>query len=183
LTVVLVIDFGNEAVLAGWIAPYTLAVMPGASATVMVGLYWGGLAAGRVAMPLVLARISKLVLLGLASTTTALGFAAVSVAPTPLLLALFVLGTGLALSPVAPTTLSVAGDRYERNTGTVFGLLLSIGQLGGMVLPWSVARVASGAGFRSGMLVSCGCGIVMALLTWSLAARVRRARPPAGTSR
>jgi MFS family permease len=183
LTVVLAIDFGNEAVMAGWIAPYTLAVMPGASATVMVGLYWGGLAAGRVAMPYVLARHSKLVLLGLASSMAALGFAAISVAPTPPALAVFVLGTGLALSPVAPTTLSVAGDRYERNTGAVFGLMLSLGQLGGMFLPWSVARVAGGAGFRSGMLVSCGCGIVMALLTWHLAGRVRHARPPAGESR
>ena len=45
-------------------------------------------------------------------------------------------------SPASPSrpwrrpTLSVAGDRYERNTGAVFGLLLSLAQFGGMIIPW-----------------------------------------------
>ena len=93
--------------------------------------------------------MSKLVLLGFASSLAAGGFAAISVAQTPLILGGVVLLTGLAISPMAPTALSVAGDRYERNTGAVFGLMLSLGQLGGMIIPWSVARVASAAGFRS----------------------------------
>jgi MFS transporter, FHS family, glucose/mannose:H+ symporter len=180
LAVVLIIDFGNEAVMAGWIAPYTLAAVPPASPTAMVGLYWGALVAGRVMTPFVLARISKLVLLGLASFAAAAGFAAISTARTPVTLALAVLLTGLAIAPMAPTTLSVAGDRYQKNTGAVFGLLLSLGQLGGMILPWSVARVAVMAGFRAGILVSCGSGVLMTLLLWSLVVRTRRAAASAG---
>ena len=83
--------------------------------------------------------------------------------------------TGLAISPMAPTALSVAGDRYERNTGAVFGLLLSVAQLGGMIIPWLVARVAGRAGFRAAILVSCGCGVIMDVLIWSMVLRSRRA--------
>jgi nitrate/nitrite transporter NarK len=68
---------------------------------------------------------------------------------------------------------------YQKHTGAVFGLLLSLGQLGGMILPWSVARVAGTAGFRAGILVSCGSGLVMTLLLWSLVARSRGAASPA----
>jgi nitrate/nitrite transporter NarK len=182
LAILLILDFGNEAVMAGWIGPYTLAVMPPASATTMVGLYWGGLAGGRILTPFVLARVSKLVLLAFASSLAACGFAGISAAQTPLTLGAAVLLTGLALSPMAPTTLSVAGDRYERNTGVVFGLLLSVGQLGGMIIPWSVARVAGGAGFRAGILVACASGTAMTLLIWSLVRRGRRAAMPAGGS-
>jgi MFS family permease len=180
LTLVLIIDFGNEAVMAGWIAPYTLAAVPQASATVMVGLYWGALAAGRLVTPFVLARISKLVLLGTASAAAAAGFAAISIARTPLTLGVAVLLTGLAIGPMAPTTLSVAGDRYQKNTGAVFGLLLSLGQLGGMIFPWSVARVAATTGFRAGVLVSCAGGVLMTLILCSLVARSRPAAVPAG---
>lgn len=174
LILLLILDFGNEAVMAGWIAPYTLAAVPRASATMMVGLYWGALAVGRMLMPFVLARMSKLMLLGFASSLAAAGFAAISVAATPLTLGIVVLLTGLAISPMAPTALSVAGDRYERNTGAVFGLLLSVAQLGGMIIPWLVARVAGQAGFRAAILVSCGCGVTMAVLIWSMVLRSRR---------
>jgi MFS family permease len=183
LTFLLIIDFGNEAVMAGWIAPYTLSAVPQASATLMVGLYWGALAAGRLLMPFVLVRMSKLVLLGIASSAATAGFAAISTARTPFTLGLAVLLTGLAIAPMAPTTLSVAGDRYPRNTGAVFGLLLSLGQLGGMILPWSVARVAVTAGFRSGILVSSAAGVLMTVLLWSLVARNRRPAAPAGALR
>jgi MFS family permease len=183
LMLVLIIDFGNEAVMAGWIAPYTLTAVPEASATVMVGLYWGALAAGRLVTPFVLVRTSKLVLLAIASSAATAGFAAISTARTPFTLGLAVLLTGLAIAPMAPTTLSVAGDRYPKHTGAVFGLLLSLGQLGGMILPWSVARVAVTTGFRSGILVSCAGGVLMTVLLWWLVARSHRPAAPAGTLR
>ena len=171
LVVVLVIDFGAEAVMAGWIAPYALAAVPLASPTTMLGFYWGALASGRMLMPLALARMTKLVLLATAASVAALGLLAISAARTPLSLALWVAVTGLALSPIAPTTLSVAGDRYEQRTGTIFGVLLAIGQLGAVIMPWSVARVAGASGFRTGMLVPCACAIVMAAVLWWLARR------------
>jgi hypothetical protein len=55
-------------------------------------------------------------------------------------------------------------------------VLLAVGQLGAIIMPWSVARVAGASGFRAGMLVSCACGVVMAAVLWRLATRRGRAR-------
>ena len=136
MILLLILDFGNEAVMAGWIAPYTLAAVPRASATMMVGLYWGALAVGRMLMPFVLARMSKLCCSDSRRRSPRRASLPSASQRTPLTLGIVVLLTGLAISPMAPTALSVAGDRYERNTGAVFGLLLSLGQLGGMIIPW-----------------------------------------------
>jgi hypothetical protein len=38
--------------------------------------------------------------------------------------------TSLSLAGVYPTTLAMAGDRYQRFAGTVFGTLFSVGALG-----------------------------------------------------
>jgi hypothetical protein len=69
---------------------------------------------------------------------------------------------GLALGPMGPTILSVAGDRYRRGTGAVFGVMLSLGQIGSVVLPWSVAQVARASGFRTAMLVPVAAAVAFA---------------------
>jgi hypothetical protein len=52
-----------------------------------------------------------------------------------------------------------------------------------MILPWSVARVAVTAGFRSGILVSCAGGVLMMVLLWGLVARSHRPAAPTGALR
>jgi hypothetical protein len=54
---------------------------------------------------------------------------------------------------LAPTLVSIAGDRYPRQMGTVIGLLLSTGQTGSTLLPWITGRVAVSGAFRVAMLV------------------------------
>ena len=53
---------------------------------------------------------------------------------------------GLSYGPIFPTTLAIAGDRYSKRAGTVFGLLFSIALIGGMMLPWAVGQVSQNAG-------------------------------------
>jgi hypothetical protein len=48
------VEFGVEAILAGWSAAYALATLPGVNAALVVVLYWAGLCAGRVCAPLAL---------------------------------------------------------------------------------------------------------------------------------
>jgi fucose permease len=175
LTVLLILDFGNEAVAAGWIATYTLGVLPGAPGTVMVGVYWGSLMAGRLLSPFVLARMAKLPFLVVASSLVTVGFVAISVAPSAWTLGLAVMLTGLAVAPVAPTIIAVGGDRYERNTGAVFGVMLSLGQLGGVVTPYTVGVVAQATTFRHAMLVPAVSSLVTTVL---IAWLWRRTRPP-----
>ena len=164
----LVLEFGDEAVMAGWTAAFTIAVFPGASGGLIVGLYWAALCLGRLLTPLVLARAPKLVVVLVASLTTATAIAAMAWSPTTTVLAIAVVIAGLAVGPMAPTIVSVAGDRYPRQMGAAIGLLLSVAQLGGMVLPWLTGRATIAYGYRAGLVVpalaalgiACGTALV-----------------------
>lgn len=173
LTVLLILDFGTEAVAAGWIATYTLGVLPGVPATAMVGVYWGALMVGRLLSPLLLARFEKLPFLVVASALVALGFVTIAASVSGAALTVAVALTGLALAPIAPTVIAVGGDRYERNTGAVFGLMLALGQLGGVIIPYAVGTVARYATFRQAMLVPALVALTMCVLTFALWRRTR----------
>jgi len=61
--------------------------------------------------------------------------------------------TSASLAGVYPTALAIAGDRYQRFAGTVFGTLFSVGALGGMALPSALGHLSEAAGLRTGMVV------------------------------
>ena len=79
-------------------------------------------------------------------------------APGWLAIGPFVIGFSIAL--IVPTTLALAGDRYPGNTGALFGLLLTLLQVGGIALPATIGFVSDRAGLRPGLSVvvlSCLC--------------------------
>ena len=53
---------------------------------------------------------------------------------------------------LSEATLAIAGDRYSERAGTVFGLLISIALMGGMLLPWTVGQVSQRLSLRAGMM-------------------------------
>jgi len=167
------VEFGVEAILAGWSAAYALATLPGVNASLVVVLYWAGLCAGRVSTPLALRRRSKLVTLGVAAGLTALAVACIASASTWNALAVSVFAAGFSVGPLAPTIIAVAGDRYPQQSGLVIGVLISVAQLGAVLLPWIAGRVAIYQGFRAAMLVPVAAAIALALSAGAL--RVRRA--------
>ena len=134
----------------------------------MTGLYWSALMLGRLAGPAIHARMGKLPIVSAAAVVVALAFGGVSLAPDARALGVVVALLGLALGPMAPTVLSVAGDRYTRGTGTVFGVMLSLGQIGSVALPWTVARVAAASGFRTAMLVPAAAAALLAFAAGGL---------------
>jgi hypothetical protein len=79
--------------------------------------------------------------------------------------------TSLAMSAVFPTTLAIAGDRYRRYAGSVFGFLFTIANFGGMLFPWALGRVSQAGGVRLGMIVP----LVGTLAVAGLAVVVKRA--------
>ena len=176
LIALLALEFGDEAVLAGWTAAFAIAVFPTTTGAIFVGAYWAGLCAGRLLAPLLLARAAKLVVVLGASTTTAIAVCAMALAPTPLALGITVFVAGLAVGPMAPTIVSVAGDRYPRQMGAAIGLLLSVAQLGGIMLPWLTGRVTVAYGYRAGMVVPALAALGVAIGT-ALAWRARARRP------
>jgi fucose permease len=174
IIVLTAIEFGVEAVMAGWSAAYALAVLPAASGGAVVASYWGGLAAGRIGAPAVLSRRSKTTTVALGAMLTMAGVAIVGLARSSggIMSGAFV--AGLALGPLAPTLISVAGDRYPERTGLAIGAVISLGQIGGATLPWITGRVAIAAGFRLALVVPLAAALAIAGGATSL--RLRRDR-------
>jgi fucose permease len=175
LIALLSLEFGDEAVMAGWTAAFTIAVFPGASGGVMLALYWGGLCLSRLCAPIVLSQTPKLIVVLGASTAAGLAIVAMALAPSIAALGVAVFIAGLAVGPLAPTIVSVAGDRYPRQMGAAIGLLLSIAQIGGMVLPWLTGRATIAYGYRAGLVVPALAAFGVAagtVLAWQ--ARSRR---------
>ena len=175
LITLLAIEFGLEAVLAGWSAAYALAVLPPGRASMIVAAYWGGLCLGRSATPAVLARASKLTTITAAAAVVAAAVGSMALAPSAAWLMASALAAGIAVGPLAPTLIAVAGDRYPRRTGLVIGVLLSVAQIGGIVMPWTVGRAAILAGFRVALMVPVAGAVLLA--AGATLARVRRAAP------
>ncbi len=174
LIALLAIEFGLEAVLAGWTAVYALAVLPVARGSLVVAAYWGGLCLGRSATPAVLARASKLTTVTVGASFAAIAVGGMAGASSPALLMAAAFAAGLAVGPLAPSIIAIAGDRYPRRTGLAIGVLLSVAQLGGIVLPWVVGRAAILAGFRTAMIVPVAAAGMLAAGAM-IAARARHA--------
>jgi fucose permease len=172
IIVLTAIEFGVEAVMAGWSAAYALAVMPTVAGGAVVVAYWGGLAAGRALGPLVLRVRSKptTVAIGALLAVTGSGIIASARSGTALLAGAAL--AGIALGPLAPTLISVAGDRYPKRTGLAIGAVISLGQIGGVTLPWITGRTAIAAGFRGAMLVPMVASLT--ILAGAVTLRVRR---------
>ncbi len=153
LIALIALEFGTEAIFGGWSAVYAIAVVPEAPPSVIIGLFWGGVCLARALAPLALARFAKREVVTMAASVAALGTIGMATASAVLPLAAATFVVGLALGPLAPTLISIAGDRYPRQMGTVIGPLLSAGQTGSTLLPWITGRVAVSDGFRAAMLV------------------------------
>ncbi|HEX7085195.1 MAG TPA: MFS transporter [Vicinamibacterales bacterium] len=178
LIVLLSLQFGTEAVLAGWTAAYTIAVVPGASGALMVGLYWGGLCISRAAAPLILARVPKLIVVLAGALLVAASVTGLALAESAARLAAAAFAAGIGVGPLSPTIVAVTADRYPGRIGSVLGLLLSVAQVGAVVLPWLTARATIAAGYRGGLLVP----ILSALAIAAGAALVWRGRHVAHAS-
>lgn len=182
LVLLLALDFGVEAVLAGWTGAYAISILPGVSSGFVIALYWSGLCAGRLLAPWVLVRSPKLVVVLGGSLLVAASVGGMAMTTTLPLLVVAVTAAGFGIGPLAPTIVAVAGDRYPQRTGAVLGLLLSLAQVGGMLLPWVLARVATASSLRVALLVPLAGALGIAAgaaLTWrqraAKAAVIRRA--------
>ena len=151
---ILFFESGNEASIGGWTSTYVNgAGYSPRAATLALAAYWAALMLSRILAARMLHAFAKSSLVAWSATISLIGCA---ILLTAHLFWFFMLGTaliGLSYGPIFPTTLAIAGDRYSKRAGTVFGLLFSIALIGGMLLPWAVGQVSQQFGLRLGMLV------------------------------
>lgn len=178
---ILFLESGNEASIGGWTSTYVNgAGYSPRTATLALAAYWAALMLSRIAAARLLAGLGKSQLVAASAVLSLVGCA---ILLTSHLLGFLIAGTaliGLSYGPVFPTTLAIAGDRYSKRAGTVFGLLFSIALLGGMLLPWAVGQTSQQLGLRMGMLVPGvgAIGITVFSITLMLRERTVQASKP-----
>ena len=144
---------GNEASMAGWTSSFLLASgLSASAATWSLSSHWLGLILSRA---LFSSRVDRAK--GPAVERSAVAGAVLLLllvtASSPVALAVGPFAVGMAIALVMPTALALAGERMSGNPGTLFGILLTLAQIGGMVLPASIGLVADRAGVRLGLSV------------------------------
>lgn len=163
---VMFMESGNEAVLAGWTSTYVGTAGAAAQlATWILAGYWAGLMLGRFSATRLLRRFRDIQLVLLSAAASVVGCAILLAGHAIALLAAAVFFVGFAQSAIYPTTLAMIGDRYARYAGTVFGVLFAIGLAGGAVFPWATGHISQVSSVRAGMVLplagACAVGLAM----------------------
>ena len=163
----LFIESGNEAVLAGWTSTYVGKAGAGAQlATWILAGYWAGLMLGRFCATRLLRHFRDVQLVLLSALGAMAGCAVLLGLWSVPGLAAVVVFTGFTQSAIFPTTLAMVGDRYRRYAATAFGVLFAIGLAGGAVFPWAVGHISEARSVRTGMvlLLAGACAVVATVL-------------------
>jgi fucose permease len=89
---------------------------------------------------------------------------------------------GLSFAAIYPTVLAMAADRYQRQAGTIFGLLFAVGLIGGMLFPWAIGHISQRFGVRYGMLLPLLGAVAISILVMVTAAPGERPSRPQSAS-
>jgi fucose permease len=153
---------GTEASMAGFTSTYLVAVgFTPAAATWALAAHWVGLIVGRLVFAGRVDRdkLRSIMVAALGSAAAILALVAPSWSP---ILAAAPFATGVAIAIIVPTTLALGGERYPRNAGTLFGMLLTVAQVGGITFPAILGVTAEAAGVRAAMLIAVINNLVIA---------------------
>jgi len=174
LAAVLFFEAGNESSIGGWVSSFAGSLgVDATTATWVLAGFWAAMTAGRLLATWLLEHIGKTQLVLASAAGSVAGCALVLAARSIAGLAAGAALAGLCFAAVFPTILGIAGDRYPQLSGTVFGLLFSVGLLGGMCFPWAIGHLGTWFGMRQGLLLP----LASATLICALAARIRSPGP------
>ena len=163
---------GNESSIGGWTSTYvgTLGA-PAQTATWILAGYWGALMVGRMLAAQLLKQMTKTRLVLISAIGSAIGSAVMLASQSVPIVAVGAMIVGLSFAAIYPTTLAIAADRYQRQAGTIFGLLFAVGLLGGMLFPWALGQISQQVGVRSGMVLPLIGSIAIAVISFQIADR------------
>ncbi|HSW42222.1 MAG TPA: MFS transporter [Patescibacteria group bacterium] len=139
-----------EAGVTSWLVAY-LAEEPMSVAALALGLFWAGLAAGRLVASRIADRLHPVSFAAFCGLASALALAAaIAGPPGPLRIALF-MATGFAFGPVYPMIMTVAGMLVPHRAAAVSGTLTAAAIAGSVVYPPLMGLMSGRAGLGAGM--------------------------------
>jgi fucose permease len=156
-----------EAGVTSWLVGY-LVEEPMSVATLALGLFWAGLAGGRLVASRIADRFDPIAFAATCAFASALALvAAVAGPPGALRIALFV-ATGFAFGPVYPMIMTVAGSLLPHRAAAVSGALTAAGVVGSVTYPALMGVISELAGLGAAMVgaallaASSGCAVIVA---------------------
>jgi fucose permease len=163
----LLLYVGTETGIGGWTATYmerTTTIGAAAAALVTSG-FWLALTGGRVAGALIGARVSGGVLLRLSLAGALAGAVLLVLSPgNAALTVVAVLLIGFCFGPIFPTALSIVTATFRRAPGTAASVVVAMGSLGGMLLPWAQGALLESRGPDASVVLVAACSVAMLAL-------------------
>jgi len=159
---------GNEASMAGWTSSFVSASgLSSSVATWVLSSHWLGLILSRALFSNRVDR-AKEIAVERSAVLSALVLLVLVVSPSPVVVMFGPFVVGMCIALVMPTCLALAGERIQGNAGALFGGLLTLAQIGGMVLPAAIGLVAQYTSVRLGLALLIGSYGVIAWLVGRL---------------
>lgn len=144
-------ESGVEFTLGGFISIYLLRDIGLGSIAIaswILAAYWGSIMISRGVLSRIALHIEPYRMLLFCASGAGAGALLAALAVQPTVAALGIVICGCSLAGVYPTSLGIAGDRFQSHSGTVFGILFAIALAGGMILPFAAGQIGAVAGLR-----------------------------------
>lgn len=159
-------ESGNEQVMNTFTSTWVGAAGASAKfATMILAGYQLSMALGRIIAAPLLSYVSKQKIVMGSAVGSVIGAATLFASRSVLGMAVGVIITGLSFAAIYPTVLALAGDRYQRFAGTVFGAIFAIALVGGFIAPSAVGVIGGKVGVHTGTIVPLVGAVMVFLLT------------------
>lgn len=166
-----------EVAVSDWLVKF-LGGVPVTTATVVLSIFWGGLALGRVLSNWAAERIDYVVFtVGCLVLASGMLVGALLVPLFPLSVVLFGFA-GLFYGPVYPMIMAIGGNLYPHRIAALSGSIGAAAVAGSIVYPPLIGFMATHVGLRTSLLGAGVLGVPAALAIIGARAAARRAAPP-----
>ncbi len=136
---ILLLYVGTEGSMGAWLATYLglTAGTPLDQGALATAGFWLALTAGRLLAAVASTRLAAphLLLVSICGALVGGVGLVLGMGSAPVTIVASVL-VGLSFGPIYPTTIALVAIRFPTGTGTVAGVVMTLGSLGGAVLPW-----------------------------------------------
>jgi len=127
----------------------------------LLTLFWTALMLGRLAASRIVKKVRGPGLVLQASVGAVVGLVLIALATDKWVATAGIVVCGLSYAPVFPTTAGTASTYFPKHFGTVFGIMMATGLIGGLVLPAVVGYVAKASTVRAGFWLLAGTAALL----------------------